>query len=34
MKKFNNLQVERFKANLKYTESKFVKKDHSKRKKN
>ena len=26
MIKFNNLKVERFKANLKYTESKLVKK--------
>ena len=34
MIKFNNLKVERCKSNLKYTESKLVKKDHIKRKKN
>ena len=34
MIKFNNLKVERFMSNLKYTESKLVKKDHIKRKKN
>ena len=34
MIKFKNLKVERFKANLKYTDSKLVKKDHIKRKKN
>ena len=34
MTKFNNLKVERFKSNLKYTKSKMVKKDHIKRKKN
>ena len=33
MTKFNNLKVERVKSNLKYTESKLVKKDHGKRKK-
>ena len=34
MIKLNNLKVERFKSNLKYTVSKLVKKGHSKRKKN
>ena len=33
MTKFNNLKVKRVKSNLKYTESKLVKKDHGKRKK-
>ena len=32
MTKFNNLKVKRVKSNLKYTESKLVKKYHSKRK--
>ena len=33
MTKFNNLKVQRFKSNLKNTESKLVKNDHAKRKK-
>ena len=33
MTKFNNLKVKRVQSNLKYTESKLVKKYHSKRKK-
>ena len=31
--KFNNLKVKSVKSNLKYTESKLEKKDHTKRKK-
>ena len=33
MTKFNNLKAKRVQSNLKYTESKLVKKDHGKRKK-
>ena len=33
MTKFNNPKVKRVKSNLKYTESKLVKKDHGKRRK-
>ena len=33
MTKFNNLKAKSVQSNLKYTESKLVKKDHGKRKK-